>query len=176
VASSLLHCRWRRVWDDGTDSSGYIDEVEAYHQVGDAASHSFKGKTARNSAMFSHPGTVYVYRIYGVHLCVNLVCEAFGIGAAVLVRALSVDRNLEKVAALRPQVNSRGRLDGPAKVTQGLAIPLSWCGQRLDDLPWSLSWAPRPEATILETPRIGISQARDLPWRFVLADSLKGRK
>ena len=142
-----------------------ITEVEAY-TPDDPASHAFKGISPRNSAMFGPPGTLYVYRSYGVHWCANIVCGNADVGAAVLVRAGVAVRGIELM------VRRRGRathlLDGPGKLTQALGIDLSHNHHSLLD-PRSpiILVAGEPPRSIHVTPRIGITKAVELPWRFV---------
>ncbi len=144
-------------------------EVEAY-SPDDPASHAFKGIRPRNAAMFGPPGTLYVYRSYGIHWCANIVVGDEGTGAAVLVRAGRA------VAGVDHMVNRRGResdlVNGPGKLTQALAIDLSHNGIDLlsADSPIRLTPGEEP-ATIRATPRIGISKAIERPWRFLSASS-----
>ena len=147
----------------GTEVS--LSEVEAY-SPDDPASHAFNGIRPRNAAMFGPPGTLYVYRSYGIHWCANIVCGDEETGAAVLVRAGV------PVAGIEHMVSRRGRgtdlLNGPGKVTQALGIDLSHNGVDLFSVasPIRLTPGPPPEA-VRATPRIGISKAVDRPWRFV---------
>ena len=129
-----------------------IVEVEAY-TADDEASHSFRGRTTRNAAMFGPPGHWYVYLIYGMHFCVNLVTGAEGDGQAVLVRGVVVDG-----------VDPR-RTSGPGRLTKALGIDLSWNGrpaELFDD-------GTRPPESPLITPRVGITKATDLPRRWLVA-------
>jgi DNA-3-methyladenine glycosylase len=142
-----------------------LTEVEAY-SPDDPASHAFNGIRPRNAAMFGPPGTLYVYRSYGIHWCANIVVGDEDTGAAVLVRAGRA------VAGVDHMVNRRGResnlLNGPGKLTQALAIDLSHNGIDLFSTasPVCLMPGDAPQ-TIHATPRIGISKAADRPWRFV---------
>jgi DNA-3-methyladenine glycosylase len=142
-------------------------EVEAY-SPDDPASHAFNGIRPRNAAMFGPPGTLYVYRSYGIHWCANIVVGDDTTGAAVLVRAGTA------VVGIDQMVNRRGResdlLNGPGKLTQALAIDLSHNGIDLfsADSPILLTPGEAP-ATIRATPRIGISKAIERHWRFVSA-------
>lgn len=142
---------------------GRIIETEAYTQD-DPASHSYRGQTRRNAAMFGPAGTVYVYRSYGIHLCLNVVGRT---GEAVLIRALEPNFGLEEMRRRRPS----GPLgSGPGRLAAALGITLEDNGAAFGDgLRLVLDTAPhRP---LLVGPRIGISRATDLPWRFGLAGS-----
>ncbi len=157
----------------GDDASGRIVETEAY-EPDDPASHSHRGPTARNRAMFGPPGHLYVYRIYGMHWCANVVVGPVGRGSAVLVRAV------EPVAGTATMYRRRGveRLDalgsGPGKLCQALGITGEHNGIDLFDpaSPVRLVAPPEPAAApVVSGPRIGISKAVDRRWRFGLADS-----
>ena len=144
-----------------------LTEVEAY-TPDDPASHAFNGLRPRNAAMFGPPGTLYVYRSYGIHWCANIVCGDEATGAAVLLRAGVPIAGIEHV------IDRRGRaydlLNGPGKLAQALAIDDSHNGLDLfePDSPIRLTPGEEP-AAIRVTPRIGISKAVDRPWRFVSA-------
>lgn len=148
---------------------GEIVEVEAYDRE-DPASHGHRGPTARNAAMFGPPGHAYVYRSYGVHWCLNLVCGEEGDPQAALVRALAPTHGLEAMRARRGVEDERALCSGPGKLCQALAITRSHDGLPLDRGPFSLLPRAR-EPEVIAGARIGISQAVDLPWRFALADS-----
>ena len=142
-----------------------LSEVEAY-SPDDPASHAFNGIRPRNSAMFGPPGTLYVYRSYGIHWCANIVCGDEETGAAVLVRAGV------PVAGVEHMVNRRGRdsdlLNGPGKLAQALAIDDSHNGIDLFESDSAIRLIPgEPPAAIQATRRIGISKAVERPWRFV---------
>lgn len=148
---------------------GTIVEVEAY-APDDPASHSFRGPTARNAAMFGPPGRLYVYRSYGIHWCANIVCEPEGIGAAVLIRALEPTHGVETMRERRG-VDDVGLLcSGPGRLTQALAITGAHDGARLDRPPFALQ-PPAQTADIAATARVGITSGADLPWRYVLRGS-----
>lgn len=148
---------------------GRIVEVEAYDK-GDPASHCYGGKTERNASMFGEPGRAYVYRSYGIHWCLNLVCRESGHGAGVLIRALEPTHGLDTMRARRGVEDPRLLCSGPGRVGQALGINRDLNGLRLDRAPFGLvARASVPEIAI--GPRIGISKARDVPWRFGMAGS-----
>ncbi|WP_375427384.1 DNA-3-methyladenine glycosylase [uncultured Sphingomonas sp.] len=147
---------------------GVIVETEAY-EAGDPASHSFAGPTARNRAMFGPGGHVYVYRIYGMHWCLNVVGGSAP-GAAVLVRALEPTSGLETMAARRRMKDPRRLCAGPGRSCEALDVTRAHDGLSLGAPPFTL--LPRPaEPRIVVGPRIGITKATDRPWRFGLAGS-----
>ena len=140
---------------------GTLVEVEAY-APDDPASHSYRGRTARNAAMFGPPGTLYVYRSYGVHWCANVVC---GNATAVLLRALEPTHGLERMSARRGLEDTLALCSGPGRLTQALSITGAHDGLPLDRPPFELL----PRETKPETvagPRVGITRASDLPWRY----------
>ena len=148
---------------------GRIVEVEAYEQQ-DPASHAYRGRTPRNAAMFGPPGHAYVYRSYGVHWCLNLVCGGEGVPEAVLVRALEPKRGLELQQSRRGVENVRQLCSGPGKLCQALGITREHDGLALDVPPFRLeARADAPE--IVTGPRIGITRATDLRWRYGEAGS-----
>jgi DNA-3-methyladenine glycosylase len=148
---------------------GVIVETEAYHQE-DPASHSYAGPTPRNAAMFGPPGRVYVYRSYGIHWCLNLVCEREGTGAAILIRAIEPTEGLALMAERRGTLDPRLFCSGPGKLCQALAVTRAHDGLALDQAPFELR-ARQAEPRLVAGPRIGISRATDRPWRFGLAGS-----
>jgi DNA-3-methyladenine glycosylase len=148
---------------------GAIVEVEAYHHT-DPAAHSFNGRTARNAVMFGPPGRVYVYRSYGIHWCVNFVCEPEGSASAVLIRALMPTAGLDVMRRRRGVANDRLLCAGPGRLCQALAITGAHNGAALDAPPFALL-APDAPAAIVAGPRIGISKAAELPWRYGLKGS-----
>jgi DNA-3-methyladenine glycosylase len=147
---------------------GRIVEVEAYD--GDEASHAYRGPTARNEVMFGRPGRLYVYRSYGIHWCVNVVCGPQGHGAAVLIRALEPTHGLATMRERRGVDDDRQLCSGPGKLTQALGIDRAHDGLVADEPPFSLL-APAAPVEWEQTARVGITRATELPWRFVERDS-----
>jgi len=148
---------------------GTIVEVEAYDQE-DPAAHGYRGKTPRNATMFGPAGHAYVYRSYGIHWCVNFVCEGEGIASAVLIRALEPTHGLEEMRARRGLGEPRLLCAGPGRLCQALAITRDHDGNRLDEPPFELL-EREVEPEIAVGPRVGITQAADRPWRYGLAGS-----
>lgn len=147
------------------DCVGRIVEVEAYRQD-DPASHSFRGPTARNAVMFGPPGHLYVYFTYGLHHCANVVTGPEGVGSAVLLRAVEP---VAGVDAMRARRQGRARLaDGPAKLCQAFAIGPEHDGVDLcrDPVVGLFDDGTPPPARPLVGPRVGISKAVDVPWRW----------
>jgi DNA-3-methyladenine glycosylase len=149
---------------------GIIVEVEAYHHT-DPAAHSFRGPTARNAVMFGPPGFVYVYRSYGIHWCVNFVCEKQGSAAAVLIRALEPTHGLAVMRRRRHLTDERKLCSGPGKLTEALGITGGQNALALDAPPFALL-ARTAKPQIVFGVRIGITKAVELPWRY----GLKGSK
>ena len=148
---------------------GRIVEVEAYDQE-DPASHAYRGRTARNAVMFGPPGHAYVYRSYGIHWCLNLVCDETGVAEAVLVRALEPTNGLEEQRRRRGVTEPRALCSGPGKLCEALGITGEQDGLRLDEPPFRLE--PRAEAPEIVTgPRIGITRATELSWRYMMSGS-----
>src|ERR1700687_1162447 len=149
---------------------GVIVEVEAYHHT-EPAAHSFNGPTPRNQVMFGPPGFAYVYRSYGIHWCVNFVCEKAGSASAVLIRALEPTHGIAAMRRRRHLDDERALCSGPGKLTEALGITIAHNGLPLDAPPIALyARAEKPE--IVAGVRIGITKAVGLPWRY----GLKGSK
>ena len=149
---------------------GIIVEVEAYHHT-EPAAHSFHGPTPRNLVMFGPPGFAYVYRSYGIHWCVNFVCEKAGSASAVLIRALRPTHGIPAMRRRRRLHDERSLCSGPGKLTEALGITQAFNGLALDAPPIAL-YAPANRPEIVAGVRIGITKAVELPWRY----SLKGSK
>ncbi len=148
---------------------GIIVEVEAYDQS-EPASHTFSGPSMRNASMFGAPGCVYVYRSYGIHWCLNFVCSPEGHGAGVLIRAIQPTHGLEIMRERRGVETDKLLCSGPGRVGQALEIVHAFNGRSLAQTPFQLLPAIAP-IDVVSGPRIGISKAMDLPWRFGLAGS-----
>jgi DNA-3-methyladenine glycosylase len=163
VARALIGCTVSH-----GETSGVIVETEAYHDS-EPACHAFIGLTPRTETLFGPAGRAYVYRSYGIHALLNAVCEHEGVGAAVLIRALSPLSGIELMRARRGgALPDRGLCSGPGKLTQALGVDLALNGSSLSAGAITIL-GPRaggePPA-ILSGPRIGITKAVDLPWRF----------
>jgi DNA-3-methyladenine glycosylase len=148
---------------------GRIVETEAYDRE-DPASHSHSGPTARNQAMFGPPGRAYVYRSYGIHWCLNFVCREDGHGAGVLIRAIEPTHGLDAMRGRRGLQDERLLCAGPGRVGQALGVTHALNGHRLDRKPFQVLAASGTQP-VVTGPRIGISKAMDVPWRFGLAGS-----
>ena len=146
---------------------GILVEVEAYDQE-DPASHGFAGRTPRNAAMFGPPGHAYVYGSYGIHWCLNLVCEQEETASAVLVRALEPTRGCDVMRNRRGLEEQRLLCSGPGRLCQALGVTRSHDGLPLDRAPFDLR-ARSGAVDVVAAPRIGITRAAELPWRYCLA-------
>jgi DNA-3-methyladenine glycosylase len=165
VAPDLIGCT---LLVDGV--GGPIVEAEAYDHE-DPASHGFRGETERNRSMFGPPGHAYVYRSYGVHWCLNLVCEEEGTAAAVLIRALEPADGIEEMRKRRGLGAARLLSSGPGRLCQALGVTREHDGLPLDRAPFELRSREDDVVVVVTGPRVGISRAADLPWRYGLADS-----
>ena len=165
VARDLIGCE---LLVDGV--GGIVVETEAY-EADDPACHAFVGRTARNEVLFGPPSRAYVYLSYGIHSLLNAVCEPDGSAAAVLIRALEPTAGIEEMQRRRGRETVADLCSGPGKLTEALGVGLGLNGAGLLEPPFELSaregdWA-RPE--IMTGPRIGITKAVDLPWRYCAA-------
>jgi DNA-3-methyladenine glycosylase len=150
-------------------AGGIIVEVEAYHHT-DPAAHSYRGPTERNAVMFGPAGMAYVYRSYGIHWCLNFVCEGEGSASAVLIRALEPVAGIAAMRRRRGLADERQLCSGPGKLCEALGVSIKHNGLPLDRKPFELR-ARRDRPDIVVGPRIGISKAVDEPWRYGLKES-----
>jgi DNA-3-methyladenine glycosylase len=148
---------------------GIIVEVEAYHHT-EPAAHSFRGPTPRNQVMFGPPGFSYVYRSYGIHWCVNFVCEKPGEASAVLIRALEPTHGLAAMRRRRGIEDERALCSGPGKLCEALGITIQTSELPLDQPPFALH-ARVGKSDVVAGIRIGITKAVELPWRYGLKGS-----
>ncbi len=164
MAVDLLGCVLVHEGADG-DASGVIVETEAYRPE-DPACHAYKGPTMRNRNIFAGPGIAYVYKSYGTHNLLNVVCEEEGVGSAVLIRAL---RPLDGTDLMQQR---RGRhkdlCNGPGRLTQALGVGIEDDGRMLTEGPLYIAAGPEPADEIVATTRIGISRGVELPWRYLI--------
>jgi len=161
VARDLVGCVVRH-----GRAAGVIVETEAYHHS-EPACHAYVGLTPRTATLFGPPGVAYMYRSYGVHAMLNAVCEPPGEGAAVLIRALEPVEGIDEMRARRGVRRLEDLCSGPGKLTQALGIGLGHNGTSLVDGPVRLGPpAGAPAVEVAVGPRIGITKAADLPWRF----------
>jgi DNA-3-methyladenine glycosylase len=151
-------------------AGGIIVEAEAYHHT-DPAAHSYIGPTARNAVMFGPAGYAYVYRSYGIHWCLNFVCEEEGSASAVLIRAIEPTQGLPLMRRRRGLEDVRSLCSGPGKLGEALGVTIKHNGLALDRPPFELR-AREATPEIATGPRIGITKAVDHPWRY----GLKGSK
>jgi len=148
---------------------GRIVEVEAYHHT-DPAAHSFRGQTARNAVMFGPPGYVYVYRSYGIHWCLNFVCEPKGSASAVLIRALEPQAGLATMRRRRGMSDERLLCAGPGRLCEALGVTAAHNGMALDQPPFAIFAQPQA-VNVVSGPRIGLTKAVDKSWRYGLKGS-----
>ena len=148
---------------------GVLVEVEAYDHT-DPAAHSFRGPTSRNAVMFGPPGFAYVYRSYGLHWCLNFVCEPKGSAAAVLIRAIEPTTGLPVMRRRRGMTDPRQLCSGPGRLCEALAVTEAHYGLALDEPPFAL-YARPGEVEVITGPRIGITKAIEKPWRYGLKGS-----
>ena len=148
---------------------GVIAEVEAYHHS-DPASHSYNGPTERNGVMFGPPGFAYVYRSYGIHWCLNAVCEANGSASAVLIRAIEPTHGIAAMRRRRGYDELALLCAGPGRLCEALAVTHAHNGLPLNAHPFAIH-ACMHDVEVIVGPRIGISKAKDVPWRFGLKGS-----
>ncbi len=166
VARDLVGCSLRH-----GAAAGRIVETEAYHDS-EPACHAYAGLTARTQVLFGHPGHAYVYRSYGIHALLNAVCEAQGVGAAVLIRALEPVGGIETMRARRGLERLEDLCSGPGKLTQALAVGLELNGSTLGGAVEILPREPgSPPPVVVSGRRIGITRAVELAWRFCDASS-----
>ena len=167
VARDLIGCEF-----DHGGVGGTIVETEAYEQD-EPACHAFVGRTERTDVLFGPPGRAYVYLCYGIHRMFNIVAERNGVAAAVLVRALAPERGLELMRRRRGDKPLRQLCSGPGKLCQALAIELDQTYAPVWEPPFAIAGraAGATEPEIVAGPRIGITKAAELPWRYCLADS-----
>jgi DNA-3-methyladenine glycosylase len=168
AAKSLVGCTLTH-----DDATGVIVETEAYRED-EPACHAFIGETARTRVLFEAPGRLYVYRSYGIHALANVVVEPAGVGAAVLIRALEPIEGLGTMAMRRGRTRPVDLCSGPGKLTQALGIELIHNDTSVRDGPVRLGPPPRgwERPRLVAGPRIGITKAVELPWRFCAADSV----
>jgi DNA-3-methyladenine glycosylase len=168
AAKALIGCTLEH-----EDAVGVIVETEAYHDT-EPACHAFIGETPRSRVLFEAPGRLYVYRSYGIHALANIVVEPAGVGAAVLLRALEPIEGLEVMALRRGRTRPRDLCSGPGKLTQALGIELIHNDTSVRDGPIRLGPPPRgwERPRLVTGPRVGITKAADLPWRFAAAESI----
>jgi DNA-3-methyladenine glycosylase len=166
AAKRLLGCILEREID-GQIIKVRIVETEGYDQT-DTASHSYKGRTQRTDVMFGPAGHLYVYFTYGMHYCCNIVVGDEGYGAAVLIRAVQPLKDEEVLKKRRGGKQGVDLTNGPAKLCQALDIDKRLNGHNLHNLPLRLILQPPVISDVVTTTRVGISHAKDVPWRFYL--------
>lgn len=157
---------WQLIVDDQQGKrGGIICETEAYTSD-DPASHSYIGKTARNTPMFGAPGTIYIYKIYGMYHCLNIVCGNHD-GQAVLIRSIIPDIGIDIMKQNRPNKTIGVLSNGPAKLFLALGLTNQLNSNRISSSPIQLA-PPTTKPKIISGPRVGITKATELPWRFTL--------
>jgi DNA-3-methyladenine glycosylase len=178
VAPDLIGCTLVRQLPDGQQLRGLIVETEAY-QTGDPACHAYQKKTKRNQVMFGAPGYVYVYLIYGMYHCVNVVTDRDGEASAVLIRALQMESESLSLISISPKEKLDRVAAGPGKLCRVMQIDLSlygtkleqgqslWIEQRLTDFQAMLDI---DRLKLIRTTRIGLTKGVELPWRWYLKD------
>lgn len=176
VAPDLIGCTLVRQLPDGTQLRGLIVETEAY-QEGDPACHAYRKQTKRNQIMFGAPGYVYVYLIYGMYHCVNVVTDRAGAPSAVLIRALELAPETLSTILLKPKEKPARAAAGPGKLCLAMQIDLALYGTKLEQgaAIWveqrSIDWQAQLDTgtiALTQTTRIGLTQGIDLPWRWYL--------
>jgi DNA-3-methyladenine glycosylase len=178
VAPDLIGCTLVRQLPDGQQLRGLIVETEAY-QTGDPACHAYRKQTKRNQIMFGAPGYVYVYLIYGMYHCVNVVTDRDGEASAVLIRALELDPETLSMISISPKEKLDRVAAGPGKLCRAMQIDLSLYGTKLE--PGQSLWIEQRSANfqamldvnhlnLIQTTRIGLTQGVELPWRWYLKD------
>lgn len=170
VAPALLDCVIEHETAEGTVAVR-ITEVEAYRGELDPASHAFRGRTSRNAVMYGEPGHVYVYFTYGMHFCANLVCEPAGTASAVLLRAGEVIEGAELATARRNGAAARELARGPARLVVALGLGRDDNGRDACDPQSTLrlrAGRPRSTSIVRAGPRVGVSAAAEIAWRFWL--------
>ncbi len=166
LACELIGCQLV-VSDKYGTRGGIIAETEAY-DAQDPASHSFRGKTVRNQAMFMPPGTLYIYQIYGLHCCLNIVCGD-GDGQAVLIRALEPQIGIEFMRSRRQTDDLSKLCNGPANLVAALGINRDFNTKSLAQVGMEVT-LPQAPPTINSSRRVGIRKAQDTPWRFFMLE------
>jgi DNA-3-methyladenine glycosylase len=178
VAPDLIGCTLVRQLPDGQQLRGLIVETEAY-QTGDPACHAYRKQTTRNQIMFGAPGYVYVYLIYGIYHCVNIVTDRDGEASAVLIRALELEAETLNMIEISPKEKKSKVAAGPGKLCRAMQIDLSLYGTKLEQ--GQSLWIEERSTDfqsmldidylkLIQTTRIGLTQGVELPWRWYLKD------
>ncbi len=178
IAPDLIGCTLVRQLANGQQLRGIIIETEAY-QAGDPACHAYRKQTKRNQIMFGAPGYVYVYLIYGIYHCINVVTDCDGIASAVLIRALEIDTESLNMISISPKEKLERVASGPGKLCRAMQIDLSLYGAKLaqGEPLWIEQRSTHFQAMLdidrhklIQTTRIGLTQGVELPWRWYLKD------